>query len=201
MYLASDTDEGLRAAILLALHEASNRSDRVRYVHDVSGEAVPVPEHIGDVAVVRVPGLDFSQSSDGAERTWRALGDLGYAVAAVAQNDNWSVVLHLSGGFKAAIPYLLVMAEGIRTRLRAAQLPEPAPQVTAVCIHESSIDRDRRPYLVDLPVRYLGWPLHKALRDPDALNRTELLGQFTSGTPVGFTWAGHILTRLLREWP
>jgi hypothetical protein len=206
VYLASDTDEGLRAAVLLALRETrTSPNTQVRYVHDVGGEGMLIPEHDGEVAVVRIPGLDFAaeQSWGNAERTWQALGDFGFAVARTAFTGDWSVVLHLSGGFKAAIPYLLVMAEGICTRLRS--IDGTTLTVTAVCVHESSVGQQRLPYLVDLPVRYLSLPLHEALRASDALDRIVLRGQFTtdptSTRPVSLTWAGLILTRVLRDWP
>jgi hypothetical protein len=208
IYVASDTEDGLRAATLVALHDtrAGNGYNSVLRYQQVPDPEPLIVDHTGRVVVVRVPGLDFSSSRKEGDRTWRALGDLGRTVARTAQANGWSVVLHLSGGFKAAIPYLLVMAEGIRTRLRmsdSAQTPRGLT-VSAVCVHESSIGSDQ-PYLVALPVRYLSEPVHKMLTAPDALGTADLRGQFTLDAtptePARFSWAGTILTRVLRGWP
>jgi hypothetical protein len=203
VYLASDTDVGLRAATLLALRHTTQGTGYggvVRYVHDIN-HGPPIADHVDRVTVVRVPGLDFRSPGEANERTWHALGQLGNELARAARSHGWPVVLHLSGGFKAAIPYLLVMAEGIRTRLQPAK---PDLDVTAVCIHESSIQTGN-PTLVPLPVRYLSGSVRKALQAPDALDDGDLRGQFTldptAGEPARFSWAGLILTDVLAGWP
>ena len=56
----------------------------------------------------------------------RHLGEVGAAV--IAMNTTVApVAVHLSGGYKAAVPFLIAMAEG----LRALQ-----PDVTALCLFE-----------------------------------------------------------------
>jgi len=66
------------------------------------------------------------------------------------------VVVHLSGGYKAMIPYLMVLAEGIHSRLRDVELgPGHRPKIRAVAIHDPSAGRDSTTsrIVIEIPVR------------------------------------------------
>lgn len=155
--IATDTDDGLRAAALVATHYAPEA--RIHYVDDPLTDA---PEFIepGGLYVYRIPELDLAAKNP-PNQTWSALGSVGHAIAATASQATrncWNVVLHLSGGYKALIPYLLVMAEGINSVFCCPErvAADREPSLRAIALHESGIgDTDRDPILVDLPIRAL----------------------------------------------
>lgn len=155
--IATDTDEGLRAAALVATHYTHKA--RIRYVDDPSS-AGPMLIEPGGLYICRVPELDLAAKNP-PEQTWHALGSVGHAIQATATQaaqGRWRVVLHLSGGYKALIPYLLVMAEGINSVFgyRDRTVAERAPILRAIALHESSVDdADRDPIVIDLPIRTL----------------------------------------------
>lgn len=67
----------------------------------------------------------------------------------------WDVVLHLTGGYKAMLPYLLVMAEGIKSVFQdLGEVSDPQPTLRAVTVHESNVRRQ-----VEIPIRWInrGW--------------------------------------------
>lgn len=88
--------------------------------------------------------------------TWRSLGAVGRLAADSAGQTGrgeWEVIVHLSGGYKAMIPYLMVMAEGVHSRLR--DLPPDAPHrpsIRAVAIHKSTLPAES-PIVVDTSIR------------------------------------------------
>lgn len=154
MFLATDTDDGLRAATLVA---ARYHRTTTRYVHEPLHAGHPLLEP-GDVYLCRIPDLDLGLRTP-TSTTWRSLGVVGRLAVDTAQETGrgeWDVIVHLSGGYKAMIPYLMMMAEGIHSRLRA--LPREAshrPGIRAVAIHESTLGRDpaQRPIVIDTLVR------------------------------------------------
>lgn len=155
LFLATDTDDGLRAAALVA---ARYHRGTTRYLHEplTAGRLLLEP---GDVVICRIPDLNLGETKP-TSTTWRSLGAIGRLVADTAlqtARGEWEVVLHLSGGYKAMIPYLIEMAEGIHTRLRdVSRDAVHRPGIRAVVIHESSLKsgRDQRPPIViDVPVR------------------------------------------------
>lgn len=154
LFLATDTDDGLRAAALIA---ARYQRTTTRYLHEplTAGRLALEP---GDVYVCRIPGLNLGIRQP-TSTTWRSLGAAGRLAADTAQQTargEWEVVVHLSGGYKAMIPYLMEMAEGIHTRLR--DVPPDAsyrPTIRAVAIHHSSLEQSctGTPIVIDVPVR------------------------------------------------
>ena len=158
--LATDTDEGLRDAVCVAARYGTP----VRYVHEPLqlGRLIVAP---GEVYVCRVPHLDLStKQSDAAQTvTWTSLGAVGRAVADTAGSGRWRVLLHLSGGYKAMIPYLMQWAEAVNTRLRNVDLSADLAALEAVALHETSVDRGA-PVLVTIPVRAFGGDLPDEVR-------------------------------------
>lgn len=157
LFIASDTDDGLRAAALLA---TGHEPEAVHYV--------PEPLEHGDRRVAgneawicRVPRLDLGSTSPDS-RTWRSLGAVGRLVCRSAQpGAEWTVVLHYSGGYKAIVPYVMVLATAIRSRLSPA-----GASVRAVALHESSKRRAER-IVIETPVQGMDsdlWDGVKALR-------------------------------------
>ncbi len=157
MLIATDSDAGLRAATLVA---ARYQHTTIRYVH----EPLTVGRlliRVGDVYICRIPDLDLGARQP-TSTTWRSLGAVGRLVAETAEQTpggDWNVVVHLSGGYKAMIPYLMVLAEGIHSRLRDSQ------DIRAVAIHDPEAGKDPTisRIVVPIPVRRLeGYLLSEA---------------------------------------
>jgi len=70
----------------------------------------------------------------------------------------WAVVVDLSGGYKAMIPYVMIMAEGIHSRLLVEQ------QIRAVAIHdpETGTNPTRKRIVIDIPIRRIKGNLLRA---------------------------------------
>lgn len=182
LFLSTDTGDGLRAATLVAGRYAAQRSVPIRLA-GFEGLPVGVPHELGEVILARIPDLDLSgdRPNRPSDDTWRVLGEWGKAIAATCGNAayrGWDVVFHLNGGYKALVPYLLVMAEGVNTLLRVTDPRDGhirQPVVRAVTSHESGMPVG---HLVDLPVRYLGHRLVEHLRRMSAtLSRSERPGR------------------------
>lgn len=155
--IATDTDDGLRAAAMIAaFHDQSG----VHYLHEPLKAGRPAVEP-GDVYICRIPELDLGERQP-KDVTWRSLGAVGRMAAdAATQHDvgQWQVIVHLSGGYKAMIPYLMMMAEGVNSLLRDTPPGEPRRRpVRAVAVHESSLapEAAATPILIDVPVRAIG---------------------------------------------
>lgn len=111
--LATDTVDGLTATLWNALALTGGDIERVDYLPD-PGEQPPATVR-GHVLAVRVPGLEPRRQDD-FHRAMDGLGTLGHTlVTKVAQSADEDFHFHLSGGYKAAIPYLIGLAEGIRS--------------------------------------------------------------------------------------
>jgi len=157
VFIATDSDGGLRAATLVA---ARYRRTTMRYLHEpvTTGRLLFKP---GEVYICRIPDLDLG-NREPTITTWRSLGVVGRLVADTAQQTGrgeWNVVVHLSGGYKAMIPYLMVLGEGIHSRLRDPRdAARRRPKIRTVAIHDPSTGRDptRVRIVVDVPVRALG---------------------------------------------
>lgn len=168
VFLASDTDEGVRAAALLAV---KYQPSALRYVPEplAHGESIVCP---GEAWICRIPQLDLGWMRPSA-RTWRSLGAAGRLVVQTARNNpaNWTVLVHYSGGYKAVVPYVIVLAEAIRSALTTNKVP-----VRAVALHEVSVKRGQ-PIVVEVPVRALAedlWRQVKVLRDAMSPNSEQV---------------------------
>jgi hypothetical protein len=154
--IASDTDDGLRSAIMVA----GQYGPQVTYVPEPL-EARTMRIEPGQIYVFRIPGLDFGTSRSNDE-TWLSLGSVGHVIARTARQATvtpWSVLLHLTGGYRAMLPYLLIMAEGIKSVFNdSTQIPpgQPAPMLRAVSVHEHE---PQTPVVqlkqVELPIRWV----------------------------------------------
>lgn len=147
--VASDTDDGLRAAVFVAARFGRS----VRYLDDpaaVRGDGLEP----GEVVVCRIPDLDLGERRP-TDRTWTGLAGVGRLVADTAAQAGvqpWDVVLHLSGGYKALIPYLMQWGEAVHSRLRDVPAGLQRSTLRAVALHRPSVD-DPRQVLVEVPVR------------------------------------------------
>jgi hypothetical protein len=160
--ICSDTADGLLAGVWNAAAIADGDIGRVRYVPDLG---VPFSAELkktlrGSVVIARVAGLDAGD--EGFRGAMRGLGLLArrlFASGTLERNEEFQFIL--SGGFKASIPYLIGLAETIRSVddecLRDLGVPgltpvtEPYP-VTAWVQHETA-DLDAPP--IRLPLRRL----------------------------------------------
>lgn len=205
--IASDTDDGLRSAVLVAGQYALG--ERIHYVDDPV-DAANLEMEPGAVYVFRIPRLDFSVNAM-TDLTWFALGTVGHTIQQTARRaraGQWEVLLHLTGGYKAMIPYLLVMAEGIKTACHIEVIEGRVPTVRAVSVHEQPPGTELgEQILIELPVR---WVQDRALRDLIAIKehvggnaavRTDKWidwrGQWIESGGAKLTPSGMIITRVL----
>jgi hypothetical protein len=119
--ICSDTPRGLLAGVWNALALTDAGFSRVRYVPEPGPSA---GELRGHALVVRVPGMDAGDEA-GFRQAMRGLGLLARYVfqsGQLAKGEEFR--FYLSGGFKAAIPYLIGLAEAVRSidRERLRQL-------------------------------------------------------------------------------
>jgi len=180
VFIATDSDDGLRAATLVAMRY---QHTTIRYLHEplTVGRLLVKP---GDVYVCRIPDLDLGARQP-TSTTWRSLGAVGHLVAETAKQTGggeWDVVVvHLSGGYKAMIPSLMVLAEGVHSRLRDKELgPGRRPKIRAVAIHDPSAGKDptKSRVIVDIPVRAIDTYLLPFAKRLAALTRpdTDIVG-------------------------
>ncbi len=208
LILSTDTPEGLRTATLVAGRYAAQRGIPIRLA-GIEGLPLAMPRTPGEVVLSLIPDLDLSKK-DGtlSDDTWTALGRWGKTIADTCRGLQWDVVFHLNGGYKAFVPYFLVMAEGINTVFHQDAVDRALPKSTvrAVTVHESAAKESR--HLVDLPVRYLSVVQADRLRrmtaavargDRPADGAEELDGQFATydGDRYRPNHAGKILGALL----
>lgn len=143
--LATDTPAGQLAAVWNALALAAGDPARVHYRAD---PGQPLGDVRGGAVVVRVPDLD-ARNDEGFVRAMRGLGTLGRALLPRAARtggetvteDGEAINVMLSGGYKATIPYLIGLAEGLRS------MPGVGP-VRAWVLHE-----DTQTDAIPLPLR------------------------------------------------
>ncbi|GGM66686.1 hypothetical protein GCM10011608_60010 [Micromonospora sonchi] len=136
--LATDTIAGLRSGLWTAVGLAGGATEKIRYVDDPEWFK-PAP----GVTLVRVPYLDASSES-GFAKAMAGLGTMGRALLPSEAGPSESFHFHLSGGFKAAIPYLIGLAEGLRSF--------PPSQVSAV---QAYVLHDTSEQVIRLPLRRL----------------------------------------------
>lgn len=138
--ISSDTAAGLLAGLWNAIVLADGKPDRVRYLAN-AGQS---PEGLrGHVALVRVRGLDAGDEQ-GFRQAMHGLGMLGRRLLDKGEIEpDEPFLFYLSGGFKAAIPYLIGLAEGLRS------LPGNRA-VEAYVLHDTTRSRP-----IGLPLRYI----------------------------------------------
>jgi hypothetical protein len=165
IFICSDTPPGLLAGAWNALALTGGDPGRVRYIADpasLSGDM-----H-GKAVLVRINGMDAGNSK-GFAAAMSGLGILGRQLFAHGELKHAEPFrFYLSGGFKAAIPYLIGLAEGVMSvdkaclsELGVANLmPDAGPYpVTAWVLHESAHQqpgqRSALPPPIRLPLRRL----------------------------------------------
>jgi hypothetical protein len=135
----------------------------------------------------------------------------GLAVDAAKQTDcgQWQVIVHLSGGYKAMIPYLMMMAESVHSVLRDVRPGElRPPPVRVVAVHESSFKPGTTggPIIIDIPVRAIEGKLLRAVEELAKVARpdSDIIGDDVSDYLLGLfvdadrlTEAGLIMVNVL----
>lgn len=141
--ISSDTPDGLLAGLWNAVALTGTNAGRVRYVPD-TGHPLPDPPGLrGKALLVRVHGLDVGDE-EGFRTAMRGLGWLGHNLltkCGIPEDEPFR--FYLSGGYKAAIPYLIGLAEGMRSLA-------PEREVAACVLHE-----DAKSKVIGLPLRWL----------------------------------------------
>ncbi|SFT01721.1 hypothetical protein [Saccharopolyspora flava] len=140
VFVGSDTEKGSQAALLTAMRQARLKNVPLQYIDDPAESNPRLTA--GACVVARIPGLDLS-SPELPRQTFTALGGLGRLI--VQSRPETAVVFHLSGGYKAMLPYFLTVAQAVKTKLGREV-------VDAYCFHETGTGS-----LVELPVpRFTG---------------------------------------------
>jgi hypothetical protein len=157
--VCSDTADGLLAGAWNALALVSGDLNRVRYVPDAADKDARLGELSGQAVIVRVTGLDAS-SQPGFRDAMSGLGELArhlFASGSLHQAEEFR--FYLSGGFKATIPYLIGLAEAIRSvDAECLDQPELMPgdaspwPVRAFMLHEAA---PAGALPIELPLRHL----------------------------------------------
>lgn len=137
--VSSDTLRGLAAGLWNAVALVDGDLARVRYLAD---PAAPIDATHGRALLVRVPGLHVGDRRGFCD-AMRGLGALGHSLRYSVTHPGEAFRCHLSGGYKAAIPYLIGLAEGLRSLAGTGQ-------VEAIVLHE---DTDSGP--IPLPLRWM----------------------------------------------
>jgi hypothetical protein len=135
--ITSDTPVGLMAALWNALALTGANLHRVRYLPDLPASFDGLR---GSAVITRVPRLD-ARNSDDFRTAMEYLGHLGRGLLDHVHRPEEKIRFYLSGGFKATIPYLIGLAEGLRSRTTA--------EVTACVLHEATNKT------IELPLRRL----------------------------------------------
>jgi hypothetical protein len=191
--LASDTAEGMLAALLVAAslnrgveeHPAPARDAAAHGELLTAGQPGRAPVH-----VVRIPKL----LPDSTTNFTAAMTDLAGAMLWAGRRrrrPEQRLVVHLSGGYKATLPYLLVMCE----YLKALQ-----PPVEAFCLHEGDPGSPVLPDLVEIFLRSVDLDADLALLNEAAqgnIPNDPRLGGFAYREVRGravLTGVGHVLT-------
>jgi CRISPR-associated protein (Cas_APE2256). len=124
--IASDTAEGLLAAVWNAF-ALVREPTQVCYL-DRPEQRLAKPPTPGSAVIVRVPGMQVG-TEEGFREAMRGLGTLGRTLLDYLPPLE-DCRFHLSGGFKAAIPYLVALAEAMRSEHRS--------KITAWVQHETT---------------------------------------------------------------
>ncbi|MFW6638516.1 hypothetical protein ACOALZ_00580 [Nocardiopsis algeriensis] len=152
--LASHTDDGRACAIWTAIALAGGNVERVLYLHDIGPHTRLVRPERGQVLVVCVNGLDARQSSQFAQameavgylaRLIRGARELG--IDPLLRNRKEPVLFHLSGGYRATVPYLIAAAEWLRSlecRVQAHVLPKGAENTLSIPLRRLDPEAVRR---------------------------------------------------------
>jgi hypothetical protein len=157
--LASDTGAGLLAAFWNAALLRDGDLGQFAYLDDPAGDVISLSGPArglpgrGGVLVARIRNLDLSAGKD-YRPAMRHLGILGRRVLE-GLDDGEDIQVHLSGGYKATIPFMIGIAEGLRSVKLSGR--SAAAGVRAFVVHEDPFTADpaTAPQLIELPLRYL----------------------------------------------
>ncbi len=126
--VCTDTAEDLLAGLWNAIALSGGVMQRIRHLPEPTAQLGAVR---GTVLLTRIRHLDASSDS-GFAKAMRGLGTLGRGLLDaqdVGTKDSFR--FYLSGGYKAAIPYLIGLAEGVRSE-------GDDREVDAFVLHETS---------------------------------------------------------------
>ncbi|MFE6446848.1 hypothetical protein [Nocardiopsis dassonvillei] len=166
--LSSDTEDGRACAVWTAIALAKGNAERVLYLCGIGPDTRLVRPERGQILVLCVKGLDAQRETEFAQ----AMEGLGYLARLLVGNRTHDidpllelqeqVLFHLSGGYRATVPYLIATAEWLRSLDRDAQahvLPEKAERTVPIPL------RRMPPRLVGLELA--GFGVHTAPKVPE----------------------------------
>ena len=139
--LSSDTEDGRACAVWTAIALARGDVERVLYLHGIDQHTrLTRPEH-GRIIVLCLKGLDaqqdaeFIQATEGLGYLARLLiGNRVHRIEPLLKHQE-KVHFHLTGGYRATVPYLIATVEWLRSLSRDAQahiLPENAEKTVHI---------------------------------------------------------------------
>jgi hypothetical protein len=143
--LASDTAEGVLAALLNAARIRQRVIYHPKPVLDSTATGHPVLDEGAEepLRILRIPGL----LPDSADRFSEAMAHVAAAMvwaARLHRRHGEELTIHLSGGYKATIPYLVALAEYVGAAW---------PPVHAWCLHEGDAHDNPAPQPVAIGLR------------------------------------------------
>ncbi len=130
--LASDTAEGMLAALLNAARFRRPVRVHAQPLLDGTADGVPLIEAGSDepVHILRIPGLLPDRTTTFTEAIENVAKALVWA-ALLHRPPRTELALHLSGGYKATLPYLVSFAEYVKGE---------RPPLRAFCLHEGNAE-------------------------------------------------------------
>jgi hypothetical protein len=169
--ICSDTPDGLLAGVWNAVALTHGNLDRVSYLPDLSDSVSAEGTRArmarkellgsarGQVVIARVSGMDAADNRR-FKGAMEALGVLASDLFQYGKLDRGEPFRFcLSGGYKAAIPYLIGLAEAVRSvdesRLTQLGVPELMPAGGAPYPAEAYMLHETSPDPIPLPLRYL----------------------------------------------
>lgn len=221
--IASDTPEGLESALCVAaaIHRVtlcvdrdSNVGARWTFISD-PGAGVPELDRDG-ITIIRVPGLRASERARFI-KCMEALGSLFGKIHTRALGTVDTAVVHLTGGYKASIPFLVTFAEGMKCLAIEGRETTEAHHLNyavhaVICHLDEGTDEEKEKSTkaepIEVPLRHFGlaaWEgCVKGVRDKDACELEVNYSQFegvvyfydSSGSPY-LTDAGLGLENML----
>ncbi|WP_017559364.1 hypothetical protein [Nocardiopsis baichengensis] len=153
----TDTAAGLISALWNGLALADGDARRVGLLDVKSGARTGAQD--AAVLIAPVPGLDASSAEEFTD-AMSHLGVLGKRLIREVCGAGGDYVFHLSGGYKAALPYFIGLAEGMRGLTDMADEEHPLGLVSSVqahILHEETAEK-----LISVPLRRLAWQTVRA---------------------------------------
>jgi hypothetical protein len=133
VFLSSDTSSGLLSAFWNAIHVAGS-PDPLSHIDFAGPGSFLTSRALPRVRIQVITGLDLKRP-DRVNEAMRNLAEFAANILEMWRPEpRREIVIHLSGGYKATIPFLIGIAEGMRS------LRDDPATVRALVVHEDSLN-------------------------------------------------------------